>query len=150
MASNERNNRETEKKSSSLPKAIKTKQGITEKEIKIAKEFNKYFTSVGTALASKIPVVTKDVSEYLPYCNTSMVHKELSFQEFEKAFKTLKRNKAIGCDGLNGNIIIDVYNSIKVILFKNFKASLEEAVLPEKPKITKVIPVSKKADKVSV
>ena len=64
MASNERNNRETKKKSSSLPKAIKTKQGITEKEIKIAKEFNKYFTSVGTALASKIPVVTKDLSEY--------------------------------------------------------------------------------------
>ena len=54
------------KKSSSVPKAIKTKQGITEKEIKIAKEFNKYFTSVGTVLASKIPVVTKDLSEYLP------------------------------------------------------------------------------------
>ena len=53
-----------------------------------------------------------------------MVHKELSFQEFEKAFKTFKRNKAIGCDGLNGNIIIDVYDSIKVILFKIFKASL--------------------------
>ena len=66
MASNERNHRETEKKSSSPPKAIKTKQGITEKEIEIAKEFNKYFASVGTALASKIPVVTKDLSEYLP------------------------------------------------------------------------------------
>ena len=63
MASNERNNRETEKISSSLPKAIKTKQGITEKKIKIAKEFNKYFTSVGTALVSNIPVVTKDLSE---------------------------------------------------------------------------------------
>ena len=95
-------------KSSSLSKAIKIKQGITEKESEIAKEFNKYFTSVGTALASKVPIVTKDVSEYLPQCNTSMVHKELSFQEFEKAFKTLKRNKAIGCDGLNGNSIIDV------------------------------------------
>ena len=47
-----------------------------------------------------------------------MEHKELSFQEFEKAFKTLKRNKAIGYDGLSGNIIMDVYNSIKVILFK--------------------------------
>ena len=47
-----------------------------------------------------------------------MEHKELSFQEFEKAFKTLKRNKAIGYDGLGGNIIMDVYNSIKVILFK--------------------------------
>ena len=137
-------------KSSSLPKAIKTKQGITEKKSEIAKEFNKHFTSVGPALASKIPIVTKDVSKYLSQCNASMKHKQLSLQEFEKVFKTLKRNKATGRDGLNGNIIIDVYNSIKVILFKNFKASLEEAVLPEKPKITKVIPVSKKADKVSV
>ena len=122
------------KKSSSLPKAIKTKQGITEKEIEIAKEFNKYFTSVGTALASKVPVVTKDLSEYLPQCNASMEHKELSFQEFEKAFKTLKQNKAIGYDGL----------------FKIFKASLEEAVFPEKLKIAKVIPVFKKGDKENI
>ena len=108
-------------KSSSLPKSIKTEQGITEKEIEIAKEFNKYFTSVGTALTSKIPIVTKGVSENLPQCNASIEHKELSFQEFEKAFKTLKRNKVIGCDDLNGNIIIDVYDSLKAILFKIFK-----------------------------
>ena len=61
-----------QKKSSSLPKAIKTKQRITEKESEIAKELNKYFTSVGTALASKIPIVTKEVSEYLPQCTASM------------------------------------------------------------------------------
>ena len=48
-------------KFNSLPKSIKTKQGITEKESEIAKEFNKYFTSVGTAPARKIPIVTKDV-----------------------------------------------------------------------------------------
>ena len=113
------------KNSSYLPKTIKTKQGITEKEIEIAKESNKYFTSVGTALASKIPVVTKDPIEQLPECYALMEHKELSFQEFEKAFKTLKQNKAIGYDGL----------------FKIFKASLEEAVFPEKLKIAKVIPV---------
>ena len=119
-------------KSSYLPKTIKTKQGITEKESEIAKKFNKYFTSVGTALARKIPIVTKDVSEYSPQCNASMEHKEPSFQEFAKAFKTFKRSKAIGCDDLNGNIIIDVYDSIKTILFKNFKASFEEAIFPEK------------------
>ena len=44
-------------KSSSLPKAIKTKQGNTKKN-DIAKEFYKYFTSVGITLGSKIPVVT--------------------------------------------------------------------------------------------
>ena len=150
MASNERNNRETEKKSSSLPKAIKTKQGITEKEIEIAKEFNKYFTNVVTALATKIPVVTKDLSENLPQCDASMEHKELSLQEFEKAFKTLKRNKATGCNALSGNIIMDVYDSIKVILFKIFMASLEEVVFPEKLKIAKVIPVFKKGGKENV
>ena len=106
-----------------------------------------YIHSVGTAIASKIPIATKDVSENLPQCNALIEHKELSFQEFVKAFKTIKRNKDIGCDGLNGNIIIDVYDSINVILFKIFKASLEEAVFPEKLKIAKVIPVFKKGDK---
>ena len=53
-----------------------------------------------------------------------MEHKELSFQEFEKAFKY-----------------------IKVILVKIFKAYLEEAVFPEKLKIAKVIPVFKKVIK---
>ena len=122
------------------PKFIKTKLGITEKESEIAKEFNKYFNSVGTALANKIPTVTKDVSEYLPQCNASMKHKE----KFEKAFKALKRNKASACYALNSNIIFDVCDSIKVILFKNFKAFLEEAVFPEKLKIAKVIPIFKK------
>ena len=70
-----------------------------------------------------------------------MEHKEHSFRELEKAFKMLKQNKATGYDGLSGNIIMDVYDSVKVILFKNFKASLEQAVFPEKLKIAKVIPV---------
>ena len=128
-----------QKKSRSLPKAIKTKQRITEKESEIAKELNKHFTSVGTALASKIPIVTKEVSEYLPQCTASMQHKELSSQEFGKAFKTLKRNKVIGCDGLNN--FMDVCDSVKGILFKIFKASLEESVFPEKLKIANVISV---------
>ena len=111
---------EQKKKSSSLPKAIKNKQGITEREIKFAKEFNKYFTSLGSALARKIPVVIKDLSEHLPQCDASMKHKKLSFQEFEKAFKTFKRNKATGYDGLSSNVVMNVYDSIKVILFKKF------------------------------
>ena len=97
---------------------------LTENESEIAKEFNKYFTSVGTAIVSKIPVVTKDLSEYLPQCNASMEHKQRSFQEFEKAFKTPKRNKAIGYDGLSGNIIMGGYDSTKVNFLKIFKAFL--------------------------
>ena len=40
-------------KSSSLRKAIRSKQRINEKERKITKDFSKYFTSAGTALVSK-------------------------------------------------------------------------------------------------
>ena len=69
------------------------------------------------------------------------------FSRIRKAFKTLKRNKAIGYDDLSGDIIIDVYDSIKVILFKIFKASLEEAVFLEKLKVAQVIPVFIKDDK---
>ena len=150
MASNERKNRETEKKSSSLPKAIKINQGITIKEIKIANEFKKYFPNAGTALASKIPLVTKSLGEYLPQWDTSMEHEELPFQEFEKAFKTLKGNKATGYNRVKGNIIMDVYDFIKVIFFKIFQASLEEAIFPEKFKIAKVIPAFKKDDKENI
>ena len=45
---------------------------------------------------------------------------------------------------------MDVYDSIKVILFKIFKASLAEVVFPEKPNIAKVIPVFKKGDKQNI
>ena len=63
MVSNERNHRKTEKEIKFPTKIYKTKQGITEKESKIEKEFKNFFTSVGTVLPSKIPIVTKDVSE---------------------------------------------------------------------------------------
>ena len=45
---------------------------------------------------------------------------------------------------------MDVYDSIKIILSKIFKASLEEAVFPKKFKIAKVIPIFKKGDKQNI
>ena len=48
---------------------------------------------------------------------------ELEFDKFEKVFKSLKRNKAADFDDLSSNIIIDVYDSLKNILFYIFNAS---------------------------
>ena len=83
--------------------------------MKLQKNLTKHFTSVGIALANKILMFTKDVIEHLPKCNTWMKHNKFSFQEFEIAFKKLKRSKATGCDSLNGNINIDVCDSIETI-----------------------------------
>ena len=39
-----------------------------------------------------------------------MQFEELNFEEFEKAFKSLKRNKAASFNDLSSNIIIDAYD----------------------------------------
>ena len=57
------------------------------------------------------------------------------------SFKDAETKKPIGYDKLSSNAIIDVSDSIKVNLFKIFKAYLEEAVFPE------VIAVFKKSEK---
>ena len=75
--------------------------------------------------------------------------KNFLFKNLKKYSRRLNETYIIiGCDGLNGNIIMGIYGSIKIILFKIFKASyLEEAVFPGKLEISKVIPVFKIGNK---
>ena len=42
-----------------------------------------------------------------------MQFEDLNFDEFEEAFKCLKRNKAAGFHDLSSNIIIGAYDSLK-------------------------------------
>ena len=56
---------------------------------------------------------------------------ERKFDEFEKAFKSLKQNKAAGFDDLSRNIIIDSYDSWKNILFDAFKVSIQQGIFPD-------------------
>jgi hypothetical protein len=69
------------------------------------------------------------------------------FDEFEKAFKSIKKNKSIGADQVNGNVIIECFEQLKNILFKIFRASIHQGVFPEKLKIAKIIPIFKEGDK---
>ena len=70
-----------------------------------------------------------------------MQFEELNFDEFEEAFKSLKRNKAAGFDDLSSNIIIDACNSLKNILFHVFKASIKQGIFPDSLKIAQVTPI---------
>ena len=72
-----------------------------------------------------------------------MQFEELNFDEFEEAFKSLKRNKAAGFDDLSSNIIIDAYDSLKNILFHVFKVSTKQGILRNSLKISKVTPIFK-------
>ena len=67
--------------------------------------------------------------------------------EFEEAFKSLKRNKAPGHDGLGVNIITSVYEFLKKPLLKIFNQSINLCIFPEKMKIAKVTPIYKSGKK---
>ena len=57
-----------------------------------------------------------------------MQFEELNFDEFEEAFKSLKRNKAARFDDLSGNIIIDAYDGLGNILSHVCKASIKQGI----------------------
>ena len=79
-----------------------------------------------------------------------MPFEELNFDEFEKAFKSLKRNKAAGFDDISSNIIIDAYDSLKNSLFHVFKASIKQGIFPDCLKIAKVTLIFKSGCKGNV
>ena len=133
-------------KLNNLPKMLKKKEGFIYDEEQIANEFNIFFTNIGPNLASKIPTVDKSFEGYLTKNEKLIDNTELSFNEFENAFKSLQRNKACGIDNINGNIIIDAYDEIKQPLFQIFKKSINEGVFPDSLKIAKVSPIFKSGD----
>ena len=107
-----------------------------------AKEFNKFFTSVGSKLAEKIHNTENKFQDFLTSRNKKM--------QFEEAFKSLKRNKAVDFDDLSSNIIIDAYDSLKIILFHFFKISIQQGIFPDSLEIAKVTPMFKSSDKNNV
>ena len=79
----------------------------------IAGKFNEFFINIGPNLANKIPQCDLTSKSYLPTVNTTLKETVLSEDEFDEAFKMLKRNKYPGHDSLDVNTITSVYEFIK-------------------------------------
>ena len=77
-------------KSNLLPQEIKVNKTIIQKPQEIAKEFKKFFTSIGSTLTGKIPNTEKSFQKFLTSQNEKMQFEELNFDEFEETFKSLK------------------------------------------------------------
>ena len=76
-------------------------------------KFYNFFVNIGANLANQIPQCYLTFESHLPTVNTTLDETVLSEDEFEGAFKLLKRNKAPNYDGLHINIIKSVYELIK-------------------------------------
>ena len=72
-----------------------------------------------------------------------MQYKDLTFEELEKAFMSVKNNKAAGHDDLDSNVTIKVYDEICYPLFMIFHSSFIEGIFPEQLKVEKNDPIFK-------
>ena len=136
---------------SNLPTEIKTE---TNEKIncidQIAENFNDFFVNVGKNLAEKIDQSSTNFESYLNVHDSKMIEFELSMDELEKAFKTLKSNKSEGLDEINVNIVRSVFDIIKTPLLSIFNLSLKEGIFPKSLKYARVVPVYKNGDRSTV
>ena len=112
-------------KSDLLPQEHKVDKTIVQNPQDIAKELYKFITSGRSKLLKKIPKTVKQFQYFFTSHNEKIQLEELNFNEFEDAYKSLKRNKAAGFDDLNSNIITDTYDSLKNTLFHVFRVSIQ-------------------------
>ncbi|XP_065651010.1 uncharacterized protein LOC136079215 [Hydra vulgaris] len=124
----------------SLPLTIKVGNKIINDANESATEFNKFFSTIGGNLSNKIPLTNYKLTDKLQTSN-SLHFTNLTLEEFDIAFRSLKRNKSVEPDGINGNIVIDSYDVMKDIFYKIFKSSIKQGSFPDSLKIAKVIPI---------
>ena len=74
----------------SFPKKLKIKEKEMTKPYEIANELSKSFTGIGSNLACSIANTTKNCKGYLIPSENDLEFHELTIEEFETVFKSLK------------------------------------------------------------
>ena len=126
-----------------FPKSKNVNGKSIKKNSRIAEKFNEYFTNIGPNLASKIQNTSKTFEDFLFHVKKNMEQKEFNFEEFERAFKSVKHNKAAGHEDIDSNDIIKAYHEICYPLFMTFHSSFNKDIFPEQLKVAKVSPIFK-------
>ena len=83
------------------------------------------FTNIGSILASKIPHSEKHFTTYIEKSNIILENDDLTTNEFETAFNSIKINKASGFDDITSNVVKLSYNELVAPLFHICKTSLK-------------------------
>ena len=126
-----------------FPKSKNVNGKSIKKNSRIAEKFNEYFTNIGPNLASKIQNTSKTFEDFLFHVKKNMEQKEFNFEEFERAFKSVKHNKAAGHEDIDSNDTIKAYHEICYPLFMTFHSSFNKDIFPEQLKVAKVSPIFK-------
>ena len=94
-------------------------------------------------MASKIQKAFKTFEDFQFPVGRNTEYRDLAFEEFEKAFKSVIRNKAAGHTANDGYVIIKGYDESSYPLFMIFHSSFDERISPEQLKVSKLYPIFK-------
>ena len=130
---------------------IAINQSISTDKYIIVNTFNDYFVNVGPTLASKVPPVPGDVTDYIKKsCSNSKFLDSTDANKVCHVINTLKLSNSKGINGISSVIVKSVVVNIAIPLISIFNKSLELGKFPDKLKIAKICPIYKSDDKLLV
>lgn len=125
------------------------KDGIVENDKQVADIFNKFFTEVGRTLAEKIETKPGDQPSTTKLKSSLSKRLELiqtTPQEVLEIINGLKNKKSKDNDGLTNHIFKQLRNELAEPISQITNVSLRIGIVPQKLKITKVIPIYKSGE----
>ena len=116
--------------------------------VKIANNFNEYFTNVRPNLASKIPTVnTSEAFMSKTYHHKSLFIDPVTEEEVERELLGLNPNKSVSYDSSHPNVLQEIAPYIKQPLTSILNKSFATGIFPDSLKISPITPVYKNEDK---
>ena len=116
-------------------------------DIDISNAFNTFFSTVGEHLSSQFDKNDNYKDYLLNNVDNSMFIAPIDRIELLSIIKSLDNKKSAGIDSIPPRILIQFCNYFISPLLHIFNLSFEQGVFPSKFKISKVIPLYKKAEK---
>lgn len=139
-------------KTSYIPTKLNSPMGVTSDPKMVCECFNKFFTDIGSDLATQITTqlqnhkFLKTITEQLSN-STLMVITPTTVEEVEKIIDNLKTNTSCGLDGISTKIIKCVKDLIVTNLTACINKCLNDGCFPNTLKVAKVTPIFKSGNK---
>jgi hypothetical protein len=116
----------------------------------IAREFNKFFSSVGTKISNSVNVTSKKPEDFLSVNNNPPPPLELrpiSQAEFINIINSLEPKPSCDIDGISNKLIKFLRFEIVTPLLHIFNLSLSSGKFPSKLKTSRTVPIFKSGDR---